>query len=197
MEFTGLSKELAQDVLDREVLELHDRLVEAGELKRNGGFLVVGNPTMPWEPKYDHGGSEGLFAQEVVLASRAFGDPIDWEHPFDIIARSKLFISWKTGLSSAALQEHPWMYQGGMTIYGGSIVIRPEGSNLWLPIAYSGGSQEQDARFAGRAGESLLLRIRDFFGLFLASEETWIGGKPPKPSNAEGEDGNPIRQPNV
>jgi len=127
--FSGLTS-----VTCHRALSLVLPVIESGLFKRDQGHLVVINPAIPYEPKYRNGPADEKF-DDVVLFDRNFGgDPETWDGPYKDVARSKAFISWKTGLPSHRVQqEAPYLYEPGMTKWGGSAVA-PGG----LVVAFSG-----------------------------------------------------------
>ena len=116
--------------------------MKSGIVNRQAGFLVVLDPATPWEPKYKK--ADERFEEEIVLFNNFFGHPDHWEYPYDKIALSKAFISWKTGRSSREVQlEAPYLYEAGMTKYGGS-AVGPGG----LVVAFSGVEEHFDQMFS-------------------------------------------------
>ncbi|HVX48235.1 MAG TPA: hypothetical protein VHA05_02670 [Candidatus Saccharimonadales bacterium] len=111
-------------------------------VKRRQGFMVVLNPKIQREPKYKK--PDAKFMEDVVLFTSHFGNPEEWDHPFDDIAISKAFISWMTGLPSRQVQlMYPYLYQEGWTKFGGS-AVRPGN----LIAAFSGVEEHYDEMFA-------------------------------------------------
>ncbi len=91
-------------------------------IKRSQGSLVVLDPTIPWNPQCK-GPDDPFFKEEVVLFTYFFGDHEDWEHDFDKHALAKAYASWKTGLPSIRIQQElPYLFEKGMSKYGGSAV---------------------------------------------------------------------------
>lgn len=130
--YTGLTKDVCERAL--EVVEPAILAASArGIIKRDHGCLVVLDPKIPYEPKYKTAGP--LFEKDVVIFEHQYegAGSESWEHPYDLIALSKAFISWKTGLPSRqVLMEAPHLYEVDMTKFGGSAVENG------LVVAFSG-----------------------------------------------------------
>lgn len=79
-----------------------------------------------------------------MLCTKQFGLKVDWEHPYDAVAISKAYTSWKTGLTSYEVQQKaPYLYEVGMAKYGGSAI--GEGG---LVVAFSGVEEWFDQMFS-------------------------------------------------
>lgn len=133
--FVGLTEELCRKALEI-VRPTIETAMENGTVKRKQGYLVVLDPTKPWEPKYMGVGStaDDPFYRDVVLFEEYWDDQRGFDAPFGVVALQKAFASWKTGVSAQDIQQHaPYLYQYGWTKWGGSAV--GEGG---LVVAFSG-----------------------------------------------------------
>lgn len=140
-EFAGLAKPQCSQALT--IVEPAIQMaMDEKIVKRPQGFMVVLDPRIQREPKYKE--PDAKFMKDVVLFTAYFGNPEEWEHPFDDIAVSKAFISWMTGLPARLVQYmHPYLYQKGWTKFGGS-AVRPGN----LIGAFSGVEEHYDEMFA-------------------------------------------------
>ncbi len=141
-------------------VELIKPVLELGAFKRTDGQLIVLDPSRPYTKDFEDlereiaaGDEEALrkFWLEVVLNEWDFGDKANWEHPYDFVAASKAFISWRTGLPSHMVQQlYPYLYKQGDTKWGGSTVL-PGG----LVIAFSGVEWYYDQMIAEMMGSAI------------------------------------------
>ncbi len=153
--FTGLTAGTCESALT-----LIKPVLDLGAFKRTDGELIVLNPNVPYTREYASlekriaaGDEEALkfFWDEVVLKSWEFGERSGWEHPYDRVAASKAFISWRTGLPSHMVQQlYPYLYNEGDTKWGGSAVL-PGG----LVIAFSGAEWYYDQMISEMMGSSI------------------------------------------
>ncbi|WP_194396327.1 hypothetical protein [Microbacterium atlanticum] len=87
------------------------------------GELVVLDPTREYSAEYAGGAEDPLFKRDVVLWSRSFGDRAAWEFEYDVVARSKAYISFKYRLpSQTVVRDLPYLLEPGMTKYGGGSI---------------------------------------------------------------------------
>lgn len=192
--FSGLTREFVQDVFDIRIKPfIASRMVPGDEsdnrLRRTQGSFVVLR-TVPWEPKYFSSECRE-FRDEVVLFEHHFGGPpIKFEKPFHVVARSKAYVSFVTGLSSHVLNQNPWMYQPGWTRWGGSAVLKPAGANVALIVAYSGGTAVQDYNVARDALLVIAKECNKDYDIELEENEDfmWVGGQPPSAERLRGFD---------
>ena len=89
-----------------------------GLVKRPHLHIVVVNPAII--PSNDR----VLFEQTAILYEASFGRKADWDHDYDEIARSKAFISWRTGLPTHVVQQTMrYLVSDGDTKFFGSAVL--------------------------------------------------------------------------
>lgn len=90
-----------------------------------GGHMVVMNPRIPREPKYQEwmiDDPDHPF-EKLVLWEKSLGERAHWSGPFDQVARAKAYASWKTGLPTRLInQAAPYLYQFNWTKWPGSAV---------------------------------------------------------------------------
>lgn len=182
--FEGLTRGMVHDTVYYHIAtEIESRMAVGGDepnaLSRSQGHLVVLR-AIPWEPKYTSSESQA-FREECILFERSWGWENGFDKPFDVVARSKAFASFVTGLPSHKLNKYPWMYQTGWTRWGGSAVLKPRGANVALIVAYSGGNAKQDRKMAKHAlsliAEACLWQFED--EVLSNRDVMWIGGQPP------------------
>lgn len=143
MSFSGLTADHCAEALAiaRPTIEFSMKNVA----KREHGNLVVSNPRIPYEPKYK-GWSidpEDPF-EDLVLFEHQWGDLDLWASPYKHVSRSKLYASWKTGLSTRMIQQMaPWLYEELWTKWPGSVV------ELGLVVSFSGVEDYFDEMFSG------------------------------------------------
>jgi hypothetical protein len=105
------------------------RLMETGIAKRDHFHLVLLDPaiTMPMGYSFKDLMSEefiGMGMEDLILYEESFGNKEEWEHPYDMIARSKAIISLRTHMSSLYVsQMAPFLLVPGDTRYGGSTYL--------------------------------------------------------------------------
>lgn len=117
--FTGLTADICNQAVCLAGPSIDKLLAERGN--RQAGDLIIIDPTIPYEPKYK-APTDANF-DELVLWSYQWGNPSEWEFPFTEIAKSKAYISWKTGQPAHRVQmDYPYLYQKGWTKFGGSYV---------------------------------------------------------------------------
>lgn len=183
--FAGLTEDFVREIFDSEIAPFVRARMDLGnespnQLKRTQGTFVLLRP-VPWEPKY-RSSECAAFRQEVVLFEHHFGGPPSkFEMPFDVVARAKAYQSFVTGLPSKKLNAEAWMYQPGWTRWGGSAVLRTDGSNVALITAYSGGTEEQDSGVAETALFAIDEACQQYFEaeLDVDPKMMWVGGQPP------------------
>ncbi len=103
-------------------------LMETGVAKRNDLNVVVA---------LRHPSPAGY----TVMAEKSFGDPDNWEHPYDKIAYGKTDISARTGLTSREVQlmrpelleRHDVMFWGNAVL--GDIIVSCSGVQPWFDEA--------------------------------------------------------------
>ncbi|MDP2662941.1 MAG: hypothetical protein Q8R28_19675 [Dehalococcoidia bacterium] len=62
--------------------------------------------------------------REAILHEESWGDQKSWKHRYDLIARSKAEVSWRTGLSTRVVVfTRPWLLEEGDTRWWGSVVL--------------------------------------------------------------------------
>lgn len=183
--FEGLTPKLVDRVVLTELQPIINERMEIGgdkpsALSRKQGHLVVLR-AVPWQPRY-HNSESDAFRSEVILREYTWWNGLDeLEKPFDMVARSKAFASFVTGLPSHKLNKYPWMYQQCWTRWGGSAILKPEGANVALIVAYSGGKAKQDRKVSKRSlnliAEACLWQFED--EVLPHQNVMWIGGQPP------------------
>jgi hypothetical protein len=124
------------------VLPMITAMMAGKVLKRDHLHIVVGNPGYEYRP----GITCGVWAENGgILYERAIGERAQWQSPYDQIARSKAYMSWRTGLSTREIQfQHPELLIPGDTCYYGSAV---EPVSRWV-IGVSGVEPYFDEAFA-------------------------------------------------
>ncbi len=175
--FTGLTPHLcsaAYDIVAPAVLAA----AKAGTINKCAGSVVVLNPAIPYEPKY-----QGAIDPQG-MASDSFFDLVLWENPFgdigryDIdkyiaIARAKAFVSYLTGLPSHLVQQQfPSLYVPGMTKWGGSAVagVGP----MRLIVAFSGVQWHFDQMISEMVVSAIQAVCHEQMRTVMASDEAMI-----------------------
>lgn len=119
--------------------------MSAGIMKRSDLHIVVMNPCIkPWQVTDPH---------QAILTERSLGDVLNWEYPYDEIARAKTIASWRTGLpTNLLIHAYPHLLEVGVdwgdTKYYGSGVF--DG----IPTGASGVQSFFDEWVAGIVGLS-------------------------------------------
>lgn len=139
-----LNRETAQEVTAR-VKDVFSAMVSFKQLDRSHLAIVIVDPTIKYLPMDDIKAEFARFLLKAVLFVDRFGNRNVWAYPYDKIALSKAFFSWKHGLPSRRIQhEFAYLCEAGTTMYGGSVI--DEGG---LIVAVSGLDEEYDEMFAG------------------------------------------------
>lgn len=126
-------------------------VITTGPFKRKHGFLLVLDPLVRYDNALHGEGPTTEAFEDAFLFRRDYGDPGSWEHDYTAVARAKAWASWKTGLSSLDIrQQAPYLYEHGMTKWGGSIVL-PGG----LVIAFSGFEEYFDQMICEMMGAAI------------------------------------------
>lgn len=127
MSFTGINAEICRRAFTMVGASIADS-ADMDILSKSAGTLVVVSPHL--RPVT---GSLEEFNQAVLFTACVNEGHPDREK-YDEIAWSKAYISWLYGITSSQVQtDHPYLYQEGMTKYGGSTVLPGR-----LVIAFSG-----------------------------------------------------------
>ena len=125
-EFTGITKDHCWPAWDLIQLIIRDA-AKKKFINKLAGTIVVLEPRIPYT---------GQPIQDLPIlfkAGIAYDDP-EAVIKYDEIAIDKAYITWKTGLPSAVVQQrYPYLYQNGDTKWGGSTIT--EGG---LIVAFSG-----------------------------------------------------------
>ena len=132
--FTGISEEICAEAWEG-LQPLIKHFAVKARFNKFDGTIVVIDPRVIDRPKMAD-------ALKVFDASIIFvGFVGDNETPkYTDIARSKAFVTWKTGLpSSLVQQQYPYLYTEGDTIWGGSTIDAGG-----LIVAFSGVQQVHD-----------------------------------------------------
>lgn len=113
----------------------------SGLFNKKHGCLIVFNPAVRWEPKYQGGPSNPLFVADVPYFLYPFGDPRKWETPYTLVAMSKGYGSFVTGCDSRLIP--PALFSPGMSTFPGAIIGR-----CGMPIMFSGVQSHFDETIA-------------------------------------------------
>jgi hypothetical protein len=129
---------LSPNICDTALRILQPTLAECilnGPFNRGDGFLIVLDPTRPYEPEYHDGPVNETFIDDVILWTHRFGVVEEWQHPFHRVALAKAYATYKYQLPAHTIvQEVPYLLEPEFTKYGGS-AIDPVGG---LVVAFSG-----------------------------------------------------------
>ena len=91
-----------------------------------------------------------------ILAVGMFGDKKDWAHPYDLIAKSKAEISWRTGHSSSYIHHcAPHLLHSEDTRFWGSDVLDE------MVAACSGVQPYFDEMFAAMVNRAMLALCKE------------------------------------
>lgn len=132
--FTGISKEICEEAWEG-TLPLIQHFADSGRFNKLAGTVVVVDPRNIDRPKGEH--LQDVFDDAIIFTG--FVGEVH-EAGFTTVALSKAFVTWKSGLASAVVQQrHPYLYSEGDTFWGGSTIT--EGG---LVVAFSGVQQVHD-----------------------------------------------------
>jgi hypothetical protein len=74
--------------------------------------IVIMNPQLkPWES----------MPEDAILHEQSIGDPKEWEHKYDVIARSKAFVTWREN-SDVVHELGPAVLRSGDKLFSGSFI---------------------------------------------------------------------------
>lgn len=129
---SNLSKAIASQAVDLATPTVI-ALMDSGVAKRHHLCIVVAT----------RGIGPGNGHSYTVKASRKFGDPDEWENPYEEIALGKTAITARTGLSSRQVQlmqpelllDYDVCYWGNTIL--GNIIVSCSGIQPWLDEAVS------------------------------------------------------------
>lgn len=114
----------------------------SGPFKRRAGLLVVLDPSIPAEPKYNGGPNNLRFLTDLPYFMASVGEPEDWgDTPYPLVAFSKAYACWETGHDSGEIPRA--RFKDGMSNYAGGIV-----GKSGLIIAFSGVQAHFDVTIA-------------------------------------------------
>ena len=161
--YNGLSEEICQkawNITKQSVLFAH----AGGVTNRYDGTIVVCYPRLA---------DDSGMGMDFILI-----EDIDPESPdrekYERIATTKAEVSWKTGLSSRKVQQDaPFLYEPGMTKWGGSVVENG------LVVAFSGVQAVFDEAIAGTMLRWIVALCQDEVtreGGVMDSDSSFIGG---------------------
>lgn len=141
---------LTREVAEMAVKDTIDVFLHAhagGIVKRDHCGLVILDPTILYFPMRTKGEEWDRFITEAVLYIARAGDRNLWDHPYDLIALRKAWLTWKYRLPSRIIQSsYRYLLEEFDTIFGGSVI--DEGG---LIAGFSGVHPEHDEGFANMA----------------------------------------------
>jgi hypothetical protein len=136
---------LAQRVWNTPFRATHDGLLHVNAIKRGDLASVVVDPRVRYMPMDSEQAEWERFLTKAVVFVGRYGNRELWQDPYDLIALSKAFTTWVTGMPSRrVLNEFGYLCGPGMVAFGGSVI--DEGG---LIVACSGVSSEHDEMLAG------------------------------------------------
>lgn len=112
--------------------------------------------------------AEGDF-KDAILYEHAVGDTSEWDADYDVFARGKAEVSWRTGMDSRLVREtRPHLLSKGDSLLQGGVVLHDH------VVAVSGADPWFDEAFAG----AVILTLRALAAKKLAEQgnQPWLGG---------------------
>lgn len=126
----------------------------SGPFVRRAGLLLVLDPSIPSEPKYNGGPNNLRFLTDLPYFMASVGEPEDWgDMPYPLVAFSKAYGCWETGHDSAEIPLAK--FKDGMSNIAGGIV-----GKSGLIIAFSGVQAHFDVTIA-RAFDAIVCGLME------------------------------------
>jgi len=156
-----LTQRIAEEAVDM-VRPAIQKLMEDGRIDGTDLHIVIMDPARPCT-RADPSRSWEQF-EEAILYQEIIGDRKTWKYPYDDIARSKAYMTWRSGVPSRTIQtDEPWLYAEGDTRYVGSVVLGRTGS---LVVAASGVEDYFDEMFSLMVAAAIQGLCRERIGFY-------------------------------